>query len=106
MLLQKFSQRVASKVGALDWVSIATMIAEMIAGCMDNAKALGDAIDGPTGLQRLRLGLRSRKEFGWRDGGKVADAIASEAKSFRAEYAAGPDGLSFEDAVLAEVADL
>jgi len=102
-MLREFSERVANRVGALDWVAIATLIAEMIAGCLNDSKALASAISNPTGMQRVRLGLRCRQEFGWRNGGEVARVILAEAKTAQAAFPGASGDTSFEDAVLAEI---
>lgn len=107
-MLKEFSECVAKKTpGAIDWVVIATIIAELISGCLDSRDKLRAAIDGPTGLQRIRLNLRCRQEFGWREGPEIARLIVSEAKTFRDAKPVGAEsGQTFEDLVIAEVAAL
>lgn len=110
-MLKAFSERVANKAGfdISIIVTIATMIAEILANCQNNASGLASAIDNPNFRQRVALRMKCRQELGWRDGNKAADAIIDEAKPFRAAamsgMAAGGD-FAFENAVLEEVANL
>lgn len=105
MLLKTFSEKVASRAGITEWIAIATMIAEMVEKCINKPSSLAGAIDSPSLREILSLRIRARREFGWKEGSKVADAILAEAKPFRNEYAAA-GGTAFEETVLQEVAEL
>ena len=105
-MLKEFSECVAKKAGAIDWTVIATIIAELISGCLDSSDKLKAAIDSPNGLQRVRLGLRCRQAFGWREGPEVARTIISEAKAYRDARPSASEGVTFEDLVIAEVSAL
>jgi hypothetical protein len=110
-MLKAFSERVVNKAGfdVTIIVTIATMIAEIIANCQDKASDLAAAIDNPNFRQRVTLRMKCRQELGWRDGNKAADAIIDEAKPFRAAVMSGMAAggeFSFERAVLDEVAGL
>ena len=110
-MLKAFSERVVNKAGfdISVIVTIATMVAEIIANCKNNAADLSAAIDSPNFRQRVTLRMRCRQELGWRDGNKAADAIIDEAKPFRAAVMSGMAAggeLAFERAVLDEVAGL
>ena len=110
-MLEAFSKQVANKAGfdISIIVTIATMIAEIISQCQNNASDLASAIDNPNFRQRVALRMKCRQELGWRDGIKAADAIIDEAKPFRAAVMSGMAAggeLAFERAVLDEVAGL
>ena len=110
-MLKAFSERVANKAGfdISFIVTIATMIAEIISQCQNNASGLASAIDNPTFRQRVALRMKCRQELGWRDGNKAADTIISEAKPFKSAATSGMAAggeFSFENAVLEEVAGL
>ena len=107
-MLRAFSERVANKAGfdVTIIVTIATMIAEIISQCQNNASGLAAAIDNPNFRQRVGLRMKCRAELGWRDGNKAAEAIIEEAKPFKAAalsgMAAGGE-FAFEQAVLDEI---
>ena len=112
-MLNAFSERVANKAGfdISIIVTIATMIAEIISGCQNNAADLASAIDTPNFRQKVALRMKCRQELGWRDGNKAADAIIDEARPFRAAAmsgmaANGVEEFFFERALLNEVAGL
>lgn len=110
-MLRAFSERVANKAGfdVTFIVAIATMIAEIISQCQNNASGLASAIDNPNFRQRVALRMKCRQELGWRDGNKAADAIIEEAKPFKAAATSGMAAggeFAFEAAVLDEVAGL
>ena len=110
-MLKAFSERVASKAGfdVTLIVTIATMIAEILANCQNNASGLASAIDNPNFRQQVALRMKCRQELGWRDGNKAADTIINEAKPFKAAATSGMAAggeFTFENAVLDEVAGL
>ena len=107
MLLREFSERVASKAGVtIPWETILPILLSFLESCLNKPAALADAIEKPTWQQKAMLRRRCCDSFGWVRGWRVADRIVDEAKPFKAEKAGMVSGVTFEDALLAEAAEL